>query len=140
MEEIKLPKFKTKEELEQFAIGLMSENESFKKSLDFLEERNRRIFLLVSTLWQKIDKETKNSYRNEYLTFLTSWGNWQERYNDDSKLTHKELLSKLHLVEDELTYTRNNTHNIFLKFKKDNPEAYKELQSIAENMSAYDWE
>jgi hypothetical protein len=30
MEEIKLPKFKTKEELEQFAMGLMTENESLK--------------------------------------------------------------------------------------------------------------
>jgi hypothetical protein len=54
MEEIKLPKFKTKEELEQFAMGLMTENESLKKVItlkdstiksldkqlgDFLEER-----------------------------------------------------------------------------------------------------
>jgi hypothetical protein len=31
MEEIKLPKFKTKEELEQFAMGLITENESLKK-------------------------------------------------------------------------------------------------------------
>jgi hypothetical protein len=31
MEEIKLQKFKTKEELEQFAMGLMTENESLKK-------------------------------------------------------------------------------------------------------------
>jgi hypothetical protein len=31
MEEVKLPKFKTKEELEQFAMGLMTENESLKK-------------------------------------------------------------------------------------------------------------
>jgi hypothetical protein len=30
MEEVKLPKFKTKEELEQFAMGLMTENESLK--------------------------------------------------------------------------------------------------------------
>ena len=33
MEEIKLPKFKTKEELEQFAMGLMTENESLKKDI-----------------------------------------------------------------------------------------------------------
>lgn len=31
MEDIKLPKFKTKEELEQFAMGLMTENELLKK-------------------------------------------------------------------------------------------------------------
>lgn len=35
MEEIKLPKFKTKEELEQFAIGLMTENKSLKKDIAY---------------------------------------------------------------------------------------------------------
>lgn len=38
MEEIKLPKFKTKEELEQFAMGLMTENESLKKVIKLKEE------------------------------------------------------------------------------------------------------
>lgn len=38
MEEIKLPKFKTKEELEQFAMGLMTENESLKKVITLKDE------------------------------------------------------------------------------------------------------
>lgn len=38
MEEIKLPKFKTKEKLEQFAMGLMTENESLKKVITLKDE------------------------------------------------------------------------------------------------------
>ena len=38
MEEIKLPKFKTKEEIEHFAIGLMTENESLKKVITLKDE------------------------------------------------------------------------------------------------------
>ena len=38
MEEIKLPKFKTKEELEQFAMGLMTENESLKKVITLKDD------------------------------------------------------------------------------------------------------
>lgn len=38
MEEIKLPKFKTKEELEQFAMGLMTENDSLKKVITLKDE------------------------------------------------------------------------------------------------------
>ena len=139
MEEIKLPKFKTKKELEQFAMGLMTENYSLKESLDFLENAHRRAYLLTSTLWRKADKETKDSCRNEYLIFSTSWGDLHERLCDNSKLTHKELLSKLLLVEDELMYTKESTNILFSKFKKNNPEAYEELYSIAKNITAYDW-
>ena len=43
MEEIKLPKFKTKEELEQFAMGLMNENESLKLVIQKKDETIRVI-------------------------------------------------------------------------------------------------
>lgn len=136
MEEIKLPKFNTKEELEQFAMGLMTEYESLK---EFLEDANRRAYLLISTLWRKADKETKDSCRMEYFIFSTSWGDWHERFCDNSKLTHEELLSKLHHLEDELIFTKKSIHILFSNFKNKHPEAYEELYSIAKNMTSNDW-
>lgn len=44
MEEIKLPKFKTKEELEQFAMGLMTENESLKKVITLKDETIKSLY------------------------------------------------------------------------------------------------
>lgn len=43
MEEIKLPKFKTKEELEQFAMGLMTENESLKSLIKCKDESIKQL-------------------------------------------------------------------------------------------------
>lgn len=44
MEEIKLPKFKTKEELDQFAMGLMTENESLKSLIKYKDETIKELF------------------------------------------------------------------------------------------------
>jgi recombinational DNA repair ATPase RecF len=87
MEEIKLPKFKTKEELEQFAMGLMTENKSLKKviickdetikSLDkqlanlmsevFISEaRRKKIQSLESEIKSLKEKESENYYKILY--------------------------------------------------------------------------
>lgn len=71
MEEIKLPKFKTKEELEQFAMGLMTENESLKciisrKDLTIKEFRNDSDSLATKNIMQdKVIKAMKE--KNDML-------------------------------------------------------------------------
>lgn len=86
MEEIKLPKFKTKEELEQFAMGLMTENESLKKVItlkdetiksldkqlgDFLEERLKYVARLnkIQDLEAEIKSLKENLSENKYKKY-----------------------------------------------------------------------
>jgi predicted RNase H-like nuclease (RuvC/YqgF family) len=100
MEEIKLPKFKTKEELEQFAMGLMTENESLKnvitlkdstiKSLDkqledFLEERMKSVARLnkIQDLEAEI-KSLKEKTGEEYY----------EKLYEKEVIYHKETMKR----------------------------------------------
>lgn len=83
MEEIKLPKFKTKEELEQFAMGLMTENESLKHiihkkdesisefNINFLENSRLKANLAVAesdirSLQQEIEALKEQTYEGYY--------------------------------------------------------------------------
>lgn len=85
MEEIKLPKFKTKEELEQFAMGLMTENESLKNVI-------KRKDATIKELDVTADKCTKDKFMAEKSLSVMK-GIINERDKDISKL--KGIISEL---------------------------------------------
>ena len=102
MEEIKLPKFKTKEELEQFAMGLMTENESLREIIkrkdSSIEKMNRELF----------DSYKKNQMREDTLKGMK--GILNEREKDVSKL--KGVISEL---ESEVQSLREKTNGDYYK-------------------------
>ena len=62
MEEIKLPKFKTKEELEQFAMGLLTENESLKKVITLKDDTIKNLSKqLGGCMAEKIISESRQN-------------------------------------------------------------------------------
>lgn len=84
MEEIKLPKFKTKEELEQFAMGLMTENESLKNVI-------KRKDATIKELDATADKCTKDKFMAEKV--LSVMESLKEKTSEDY---YKELYDKEH--------------------------------------------
>lgn len=87
MEEIRLPKFKTKEELEQFAMGLMTENESLKNVIKRKDET-------IKELDATADKCTKDKFMAEkILSVMKGINNTQE-----AKI--KELESKIKSLKE----------------------------------------
>ena len=102
MEEIKLPKFKTKEELEQFAMGLMTENESLR---EIIKRKDSSI--------EKMNGELFNSFYSYKMTEKTlkcMKGIVNEREKDVSKL--KGIISEL---ESEVQSLREKTNGDYYK-------------------------
>jgi predicted metal-dependent hydrolase len=118
MEEIKLPKFKTKEELEQFAMGLITENESLKKVItlkdstiknldkqlgDFLEERLKSPARLSKA--QDLEAEIKS------LKEKHSEDKYKELYSKDVK-EHIATKIRCYSSEFELDKTNRKVHKL----------------------------
>lgn len=85
MEEIKLPKFKTKEELEQFAMGLMTENKTL-----------REIIMHKDSSIMKMSREIFDSFCKDEMTvktFKCMKGIVNEREKDVNEL--KGIISEL---------------------------------------------
>jgi hypothetical protein len=119
MEEIKLPEFKTKEELEQFAMGLMTENEAFKKVItlkdetikslnrqlaDFIvmemvsERRRNEIQDLKSEIKSLKEKKSENYYKGLYekesdyhAETMKKGMDYQHKFEESKKMVHKLL-------------------------------------------------
>ena len=119
MEEIKLPKFKTKEELEQFAMGLMTENESLKTLIKYKDssiaelgknvEKNiyldsivinqrdeiNRLESEVEHLREKIsDNYYKGLYEKEsdyHAETMKKGMDYQHKFEESKKMVHKLL-------------------------------------------------
>lgn len=82
MEEIRLPKFKTKEELEQFAMGLMTENESLKNVI-------KRKDATIKELDATADKCTKDKFMAEKVPSV------MKGINNTQEAKIKELESEM---------------------------------------------
>lgn len=117
MEEIKLPKFKTKEELEQFAMGLMTENDSLKKVItskdDTIKRLNKQLGNLIaveivsesrrneiqdlkSEIKSLKEKETENYYKKLYekesgyhAETMKKGMCYQHKFEELKKMVHK---------------------------------------------------
>jgi SMC interacting uncharacterized protein involved in chromosome segregation len=111
MEEIKLPKFKTKEELEQFAMGLMTENETL-----------RLIIMHKDSSIGKMSREIFDSFCRDEMTektFKCMKGMVNEREKDVSEL--KGIISEL---EAEIKSLKENISEN--KYKKLYEEEHRE--------------
>ena len=119
MEDIKLPKFKTKEELEQFAMGLMTENESLK---NVIKRKDSTIKELDATA----DKCTKDKFmaekslsvmkdilesKIESLKEKPSKDKYEELY-DKERTEHTSTKIKCMSREHELNDIKRNVHKL----------------------------
>ena len=95
MEEIKLPKFKTKEELEQFAMGLMTENESLKNVI-------KRKDATIKELDATADKCTKDKFMAEKsLSVMKGIINIREKVISELKWVISELESEMKSLKEK---------------------------------------
>jgi hypothetical protein len=113
MEEIKLPKFKTKEELEQFAMGLMTENESLKLVIKKKDETIKIINLdltEIATLkselsCMKFAKELADKRIKELLE-RTSKDFYKNLYFE-MRNERDELANKNDSLKEKISWERN---------------------------------
>lgn len=113
MEEIKLPKFKTKEELEQFAMGLMTENDSLKLLIKTKDETIKTINLDLSEISRlkselNIMKFAKELADNEIkrLREETSKDYYKDKYLEVCKRA-EELHEKNNSLDKRIAWEQN---------------------------------
>lgn len=86
MEEIKLPKFKTKEELEQFAMGLMTENESLK---NVIKRKDATIKELDATADKEYYKKLYEKEHREHIATKIAYSCSEFELNKIKRKVHK---------------------------------------------------
>lgn len=118
MEEIKLPKFKTKEELEQFAMGLLTENESLKKVITLKDETIKSLDKqLGGYLAMSIGYETKQSKIQDLESEIKSLkekesGNYYKGLYSKERERRIELSDKCFKRGIELEEAKRKVHKL----------------------------
>lgn len=113
MEEIKLPKFKTKEELEQFAMGLMTENESLKAIIKYKDDSIKQ---LRKNVLDSLHLDIVISTQKDTIKRLES--EVQSLREKTSKDKYKELYDKEHREHIATKITNVNSQFELSKTKR----------------------
>lgn len=118
MEDIKLPKFKTKEELEQFAMGLMTENESLKTVIMCKNETIKSLGEHLESYFNtSLDNKIKQSKIQDLESEIKSLKEkeseiyYRELYSSELE-KRKELSDKCFRREKELEEIKRKVHKL----------------------------
>ena len=118
MEEIKLPKFKTKDELEEFVIGLITENESLKNLIKYKD-------LSITEL-------NKNVLENTHLNYVLLDTKME---NKKLKEENEELKKKCDNIDYKKEYEllkdwKDEENELRIRMLKENLELVKKNESL----------